>query len=198
MIRIPRRELETDGSRQVVVHRLRQAIVGTLALLAVACSAAGPSPSATASATPNVTNAITPIPNVQPTLAAVAWWQTSGVSACGIPIVYRLDEGPRTDVGNCAAVLLKPAPEVTMRVGQEVDLHITTETSSGQPIYQPPRSSDSGVLAMIDSADKGATAEYRAIGTGTATLTTTGLCLDSRTLKESDGSCPVISVTVTD
>lgn len=91
--------------------------------------------------------------------------------------------------------------DVTVRVGQEIDLHITTDAptgaSPGPPIYRLPGSPDDTVLRLIAQEDDGATGLYRAVASGDVVLTTAGYCLDNRTDEQSYGACPLLHVTVT-
>ena len=189
------------------MHSRRTAFLATLVLALAACSAAtpgstqaptnSPTPTSTASAalTPDDTpdwRASAPSPTTE---VAAAWWYETGVSASGIPVRYRIDGGQITDLGSCAADLGKPAASVEMRVAQVLDMHITTDTTG--PIYPLPQSTDDSILRLVSQADNGATGSYQAVGSGTVVLMTNGLCMDTRDGVQTDGPCPVLTVTVT-
>jgi hypothetical protein len=103
-------------------------------------------------------------------------------------------------IGDCAALMLDPPSTLTVRVGDELDLHVTTSETdrspSVEPIYPTPTTAANSVLRLLAVTDAGATAAYRAIAAGTALLTTTGLCLHVTDDQETNGPCPVLLVTV--
>ena len=186
------------------MHSRRTAFLATLVLALAACSAATPgttlaptnppTPALTSSAarTPEPATPAAPLPTTE---GAAAWWYEAGVSACGIPVRYRIDGGQIVDLGSCAAFLGEPAASAEMRVGQDLDMHITTDTTG--PIYPLPQSTDDSILRLVSQADNGATGSYQAVGSGTVVLMTNGLCMDTRDGVQTDGPCPVLTVTVT-
>jgi hypothetical protein len=103
-------------------------------------------------------------------------------------------------IGDCAELLLDPPSTVTVRVGDELDVHVTTSESdtspSLQPIYPTPSTTATDTLGLVAVTDAGATVAFRAIAPGTALLTTRGLCLHIPDDQETNGSCPVLLVTV--
>lgn len=94
-------------------------------------------------------------------------------------------------------MLLKPAPLAQMHVGQVLEMHITTEAATGEPIYPLPQSPDDQILRFMAQADNGATGRYEAVGPGTIALKSNGLCLDSVSDVQTNGPCPVLTLTVT-
>ena len=73
------------------------------------------------------------------------------VTSCGTPAFVRVD-GQAITVGSCSGVFLVPAQQVTVQVGQQVDVRMTEEPAgpSGNqlvPIFPLPRSSRPAVLA---------------------------------------------------
>lgn len=114
---------------------------------------------------------------------------------CGIPVKYRIDSGEIVNLGNCAAMLLKPAGSATMRVGQFLDMHMLGDTAA--PMYPLPQSPDGQILQLVSETDNGATGRYQAVGPGTVVLISNGLCLDVNSDSQTDGACPVLKLTVT-
>jgi len=76
-------------------------------------------------------------------------------------------------------------------VGSEVDVHITDEK-----MYPTPSTNDSSVLEATAVADGGSTESFRAVGTGTAVLTTKGMCILSDASPNAVAPCPVLEVGV--
>jgi hypothetical protein len=107
-------------------------------------------------------------------------------------------------VGNCAGMLGVPAQQVTLHVGQRIDVHMTEEGSGPHgnklvPAIPLPASSRTSVLIRTAISPDRATATYRAVGSGHAVLTSSRtFCLHTRhhRIRETTGSCPVIEVTV--
>jgi hypothetical protein len=102
-------------------------------------------------------------------------------------------------VGDCAGYFLIPAQKATVRVGQEISVHMTEEPAgpSGSrlvPVFPLPRSSRLSVLADGAISPDTATGTYRAIRPGWAVLISRAWCLARN--KEISGSCPVVDVTV--
>jgi hypothetical protein len=206
--------------REPGAHAYRLLDMRSLAVLAVAlvvmgCASVAQSviseaPARGATASPAGTSSHSLGPSITPTAVGSAsapegssksssWW-SSGLTFCGVPAKYRVNSGPPIAVGDCAELLLDPASTVTVHVGDELDLHVTTSASeaspSQEPIYPTPTTAASTVLRLMAVTDGGATVTYRAIAPGTALLTTSGLCLHVANDRETKGSCPVLLVTV--
>ena len=194
---------------------MRSLAVLALAILLMGCSSAvqpvitgAPATGATASpadlTSPSLGPHTTPAPvsSAGPPLGSseLSPWWASGLTFCGVPAKYRVNSGPPIAVGDCAELLLDPASTVTIRVGDELDLHVTSSASaaspSQEPIYPTPATAATTVLGLMAVTDAGATVAYRAIAPGTALLTTSGLCLHVSDDQETKGSCPVLIVMV--
>lgn len=128
------------------------------------------------------------------------WWSMgTGTSACGFPAFYRV-VGQVAPAGDCAGNLYDPAVAVTLKVGQQVDVHMTEEETARSselvPMFPVPTSSDSTVLQRMAGGDN-ATATYRAEAPGTAQLLSPStFCTDAGTGRQSSRPCPVLTVTV--
>jgi hypothetical protein len=101
------------------------------------------------------------------------WWGTDGGTYCAVPARYRLS-GQVRGIGACVGVVLEPA-EITLTVGQKLDLHMTVIPSSGRPFFPLPWSTAPRIFDQ-ESAPDAATATYVALSPGTAVLTTVGGC----------------------
>src|SRR5689334_8478713 len=115
-------EEPVDGlRRQLPVARVQSAVLAVASALVVACGCATPPSTPLSATTPNV-----PIPSSSrvdkstSSSQGAAWWMRAGVSACGIPVVYRVDVGPMVNVGDCAAMLGTAAQAASMHVGQRL------------------------------------------------------------------------------
>jgi hypothetical protein len=129
------------------------------------------------------------------------WWQTTGTSACGPPASYRIDSVPLHYLGDCAGYLIDPPVKVTLAIGGVLDIHITEEASGPDgrllvPIYPTPASANTSVLVATAVSDGGATESFRAVGVGSADVTTAASCLISPTVVATDKRCPVLLVVV--
>ena len=104
-------------------------------------------------------------------------------------------------IGNCAAMLLMTPARVEVRVGQGIDLHMTTGTPGATglaaPLYPLPASPNDAILHAVAQADDGATGRFMAVAPGDVVLATTGLCTDPESGRQTKGACPVLAVTVT-
>jgi hypothetical protein len=100
-------------------------------------------------------------------------------------------------------MLLDPAQQVTLDVGQRIDVHMTEEGTGLHgnhwvPAIPLPASSRPVLIRSAISPDR-ATATYRAVRPGHAVLTSSpAFCLHTRHHRdrETTGSCPVIEVTL--
>lgn len=124
--------------------------------------------------------------------------------SCGWPAQVRL-HGHVMRAGNCAGMLLVPAQQVTLDVGQRIDVHMIEESSGLHgnkwvPAIPLPASSRPSVLIRNAISPDRATASYRAVRPGHAVLTSSpAFCLhtcDHRDWETTGGSCPVVEVTV--
>jgi hypothetical protein len=132
----------------------------------------------------------------------IPWWdRPPGPTSCGTPAVYRIDSGQPRGLGDCAGNLITDFPTIGMKIGQELDLHMLTNTATGTtpppPIYPLPASPDVAVLRPLAVTDNGATGRYLGIGIGYVDLVTSGSCVDSRTGQQTQGRCAVLHVEVT-
>ncbi len=117
-------------------------------------------------------------PGPSATAAPTQWWPT-GLSFCVTPGFYLVDGLVRA-FGDCAGLLLDPPASVTLRSGQQVDVHVRTEEPvASQPssvLPALPASSNVGVLRLVGVRDGGGTATYRAEQVGTATCRAVTAC----------------------
>jgi len=130
--------------------------------------------------------------------ASRPWWYRTGVTTCATPALVRVD-GQVIPVGDCAGMFLVPAQQVTVQVGQQIDVRMTEESAgpSGNqlvPMFPLPRSSRPAVLTDGTVSQDRASETYRAIRPGHAVLVTRALCLVGG--GEISGSCPVLEITV--
>lgn len=166
-----------------------------------ACGIVGAAPSITATAP----SKSTPLPGAAVSVApgaASPWWAwPPGVTTCGAPALLRIDAGPPQRLGDCAGSLLAAPAIVAIRVGQEIDLHMTTDASDGDMSAPPssalPSSPDDSILRLLSTADNGATGRYLATAPGDLVLFTIGTCVDVATGQQTQGACPVLRVKVT-
>ena len=127
------------------------------------------------------------------------WWYESGATSCGPPALLHA-AGKVTSLGNCAGVYMPPTQQVTLNVGDTVDLHITQEgggPSGSSPVPVPPAqlpsvSGSSAVARTAASSDQG-TATFKAEHAGQATLVIRGFCLLNGQKRT---GCPILDVTV--
>jgi GrpB-like predicted nucleotidyltransferase (UPF0157 family) len=127
------------------------------------------------------------------------WWYTSGATSCGPPADLRM-AGHISELGNCAGNFLTPARQVTLNVGDTIDLHMLQEAggpSGSSPVPLPPamlpavRGSSAVKRTAANSAQ--ATTTFRAEHPGQATLVIPGRCLLDG--QRSTG-CPVLNIIV--
>jgi hypothetical protein len=87
-----------------------------------------------------------------------------------------------------------------MRVGQNLDLHMTTDEANRDdaPDVSLPTSTNSDVLQATAGSASGPLTSYRAVGPGRSTLvSTTIFCSRDHSTPATPTSCPVIHVVVT-
>lgn len=175
--------------RPCVFATMRVLAILAIAMLAAVLGGCGSTPAGSIGSTPAVSSS----PPQQ-------WWVVgTGSSGCGHAAWYRL-AGQVHPAGDCAANLDDPAVDVTMRVGEQLDIHMTEDESATSrglvPLYAVPTSSNSAVLQRV-SVGQDATASYRAVAPGTAKLLTPdSACTDAATGRQSSRPCPVVEVTV--
>jgi hypothetical protein len=109
--------------------------------------------------------------------------------------------GDVTWLGSCAMSFVIPAVKVTVHVGQDIDVHMTEESTGYTgthfvPAFPLPYSSRPSVVARTAvSADK-ATGTFTARRPGHAVLFTTADCLESTSEQQTQGKCPALDITV--
>jgi hypothetical protein len=95
-------------------------------------------------------------------------------------------------VGDCAGLLVIPPEKVTVRVGEQIDVHMFEVGA----LFTLPRSSASAVLQRVAVSPDGETGAYRAVHAGHATLISHAWCVGRMINGEITGNCPVLDVTV--
>ena len=133
-------------------------------------------------------------PHVQAPASHRPWWQPKRgqVTFCVPPVVARV-QGNVLQLGNCEGLLGIPAQQITLRVGQQIDIHLVQEGAR----YPLPRTSQRRVLVRTWTSADRATATYRAIHPGNAILASRSVnyeCLGNG--RDRYRSCPVLNVTV--
>ena len=128
------------------------------------------------------------------------WWRQTGTSSCGPPALMRV-AGQVTWLGNCAAMFVTPAVKVTVHVGQDIDVHMTKESTGYTgthfvPIFPLPYSSRPSVVARTTVSTDKATGTFTARRPGHAVLFTTALCWEVAKSKQTRGKCPALDITV--
>ena len=128
------------------------------------------------------------------------WWRQTGTSSCGPPALMRV-AGQVTWLGNCAAMFVTPAVKVTVHVGQDIDVHMTKESTGYTgthfvPIFPLPYSSRPSVVARTTVSTDKATGTFTARRSGHAVLFTTALCWEVAKSKQTRGKCPALDITV--
>ena len=103
--------------------------------------------------------------------------------------------------GSCDANFGIPAAKVTVHVGQDIDVHMTEESTGYYgthfvPMFPLPCSSRPSVLARTTISTDKATGTFTARHPGHAVLFTTADCLDSTSQRETHGKCPALDITV--
>jgi hypothetical protein len=109
--------------------------------------------------------------------------------------------GQLTWLGNCAANFVIPAAKVTVHVGQDIDVHMTEESTGYTgthfvPMFPLPYSSRPSVVARTTVSTDKATGTFTARRPGHAVLFTTADCLAARSQQQTHGKCPALDITV--
>jgi hypothetical protein len=109
--------------------------------------------------------------------------------------------GQVTWLGNCAATFGIPAVKVTVHVGQDIDVHMTEESTGYTgthfvPIFPLPYSSRPSVVARTTISTDKATGTFTARHPGHATLFTTSICWGPGSQRTTRGKCPALDITV--
>lgn len=115
----------------------------------------------------------------------------SSVSNCGVPYRFSLPDGSHVLSGDCAGLLLRRTPSVTMRTGEIFSVQIGHE-QSGALDFPVPRPSTRAVEVL---SRENTTVQYRAARAGRALLGVAGskYCLDMG--RKGDG-CAALAVRV--
>jgi hypothetical protein len=128
------------------------------------------------------------------------WWEQggTGVTSCGDLAVYQV--AGVIHGRSCPGILSDPAQGTVVGVGSDIDVHVTEEESATAPgpvsIMPIPQSSNSSVLRRVSVSDGGSSATYRAQEPGTVQLLTRMFCWHTATTTETEGTCPLLTVTV--
>jgi hypothetical protein len=98
-------------------------------------------------------------------------------------------------------MFVTPAVKVTVHVGQDIDVHMTEESTgySGThlvPAFPLPYSSQPSVVARTTISTDKATGTFTARRPGHATLFTTADCLAAGSEQPTHGKCPALDITV--
>jgi hypothetical protein len=123
------------------------------------------------------------------------WWYQKGTTSCGPPALIRL-AGHVKALGDCALEFVVPPPTVTMRVGQELDVHMLVDSNEA-PLYPLPHASPASVLVGAGVRADRSTASYRAVHPGRTALITGASCLSAVTKRGTSSPwCPILEVIV--
>jgi hypothetical protein len=98
-------------------------------------------------------------------------------------------------LGDCAGLYIAPGPNVTVRVGQYVEVYLPEQVAANSqqlvPVAPLPRSSDPAVLRLVAVGPGGGAGAFRAVMPGRASLTVApGECVQEQ------GACSVLEVVV--
>lgn len=178
------------------IARLR--LLPILGLVVAACSTSVPSTPSAAVATPADTAPRatfapppTPEPTVDPqplpTTTTTGWWGEQNDPRDCMPIGYYQVNLAYQLFGNCYGTLPEGPREVTLDVGQNMDIHMVVVATGAQPIYPLPEPEDDLIVRGWLIYDD-ATLTYQALSPGTTRLVTTGSCVLGTTL---EGNPPV-------
>jgi hypothetical protein len=169
----------------------RPLLLGFVAIMVLASACGCAQHAVAANATPTAA-ASAPSPSRQASVVSSGeWWRGTGVANCAPAAVVRV-VGRVLGAGDCAGLFVIPPEKVTVRVGDEIDVH----TFEAGTLFTLPRSSASAVLQRIAVSPDGETGTYRAVHTGHATLISHAWCVGRKIKGEITGSCPVLDVTV--
>lgn len=124
------------------------------------------------------------------------WWRSSGTTACATRGVLWTPAGV-SEIGSCAGIVSASPPVYSVVIGDEIAVHAWFDGTLPGPDFAIPTSSDSSILQMVSETDGGATTVYRAIGVGTADLSTFTFCADSDGHGSTTRQCGIATVTVT-
>ena len=164
-----------------------------MAALLAACSAAHVRPGAQSRAGARAPAPTQGAAGVRLRVSRGPWWSRGVATPCAPPGLVRT-AGHVMGVGTCTGKLSKPPLQVTMPVGQRIDVHMT-----GAGLARLPHSSFPAVLAPGGLSQDRATQTYHAARPGHAVLISDAracLVLRHREVKEVPGSCPMVAVTV--
>jgi GrpB-like predicted nucleotidyltransferase (UPF0157 family) len=127
------------------------------------------------------------------------WWYSSGATSCGPPAGLRV-AGRVSELGSCSGNFLTPARQVTLNVGDTIDIHMQQEAggpSGSSPVPVPsallPAVSGSSAVKRTAANSAQATTTFRAVHRGRATLIIPGRCLLDGHRRT---GCPVLNITV--
>jgi hypothetical protein len=167
------------------------ALMGFVVIVVLASACGGAQHTVTASATPTVA-ASAPSPSPQTSVVSSGkWWRRMGVTNCAYAAIVRV-AGRVMGAGDCAGLFIIPPEKVTVRVGEEINVHMFEIGT----LFTLPRSSASAVLQRIAVSPDEGTGTYRAVHAGHATLISRAWCVGQNIRGEITGSCPVLDVTV--
>jgi len=169
----------------------RPGLTGFVAIMMLASACTG-MPQAVGARTSQVAGTSTLQPSTHASIvSSEKWWIWRGVN-CFPPAMVRVADNVMP-VGDCAGLFVVPAKKVTLRVGEEIEVHMLEQG----PFFTLPRSSGPVVLRRIAVSPDGATGTYSAVQPGHAMLISHASCVGLRVKGEIMGSCPVLDVTVT-
>jgi hypothetical protein len=171
--------------------KYRPLLMGFVAIMVLASACGCAQHAVAANATPAVGTSAPSPSRRAPVVSGGKWWRGMGVANCAPAAMVRV-AGSVMRVGDCAGLLVIPPEKVTVRDGQEIDVHMFKVGT----LFTLPRSSASAVLQRIAVSPDGETGTYRAVHTGQATLISHAWCVGRKVNGEITGSCPVLDVTV--
>jgi hypothetical protein len=172
--------------------RVRLTSLAFVSLVAVAFAACGSAPLPTPATT---TASSAPPPSYQP-VPLGAWWAAgeSTVTACGEPVTLWI-AGKQLKLGHCASNLDDTATPVTLHVGEQLGIHLTSDGT--QWPFPPPSPSADGIAHLVSVTDQGTTFVYQATSLGTVTFGARGLsCPASEQTYPSMVPCSFVALTV--
>ena len=166
------------------IARLR--LLSLLGLVLAACSTNAPSTPAAAVATPadtapRATFAPPPTPKPTddlqplPTTTTTGWWGDPDNPRECMPIGHYQVAMAYQPFGGCDGMQPDGPREVTLDVGENVDIHMVVPADGAQPIYPLPEPEDELIVRGWLIYDD-ATLTYQALSPGTTRLVTAGSC----------------------